>query len=150
MTRSATTLLLVLCALLGCKSRPLGPYVSPRIIGQVLAANTGQPLPGVSVARGNPDRYRLPGPPPKGGELLLQKPEGHTDQDGRFVLASERVLSVIRPAAWNVLELDLSRPGYLHLRTNLSVELATNYLKGGPLLDLGKILLQPAHAESGV
>jgi len=143
MGRTAPFFLLLLMITWGCKSRPLGPYVSPKITGQVMAADTGQPLPGVAVARGNPERYRLPGPPPKGGELLLQKPVVHTDRDGRFVLASERVLSVFRPAAWNLLELDLRHPGYQHCQTNLPIEWATNSFKGEPLLDAGKILLQP-------
>jgi hypothetical protein len=142
--------LLVILPILGCKNRPLGPYVSPRVTGQVLSGDTGKPLSGVAVARGNPERYRLPGPPPKGGELLLQKSVVHTDQDGRFILASERVLSIIRPAGWNELELDLTRSGYEHLRTNLPVELATNSFKGEPLLDAGKILLQPVTSEPGL
>jgi hypothetical protein len=146
MRRSARFIILSL-VLLGCKSRPLGPYVSPRITGQVVAADTGQPLPGVTVARGNPERYRLPGPPPKGGELLLQKPLVHTDQDGRFVLSSERVLSLIRPAGWNFLELNLSRAGYERFHTNLPIELGTNSFKGQPLLDAGKILLQPVRSD---
>lgn len=147
MVRRAPFLVLFL-ALLGCKSRPWGPYVSPQISGQVLAADTLRPLRGVSVVRNNSQRYRLPGPPPKGGELLLQKPLTRTDEDGRFVLASERVLSLIRPAKWNLLELDLSWPGYQNLHTNLSINLATNSFKGEPLLDAGQLLLVPATAHS--
>jgi len=145
--RRSALVVLVLVSLSGCKSRPLGPYVSPRITGQVLAADSGQPLPGVAVARGSPERYRLPGPPPKGGELLLQKPVVKTDQEGRFVLSSERVLSLIRPAGWNLLELHLSRSGYQRFQTNLPIEFATNSFKGQPLLDAGQILLQPAHSD---
>ena len=140
--------LFVILALLGCKTRPLGPYISPRITGQVLAAENGQPLSGVTVARGNPERYRLPGPPPKGAELLLQKPVVHTGPDGRFMLASQRVLSLIRPEGWNLLELDLSRPGYQHFHTNLPIALATNSFSGEPLLDAGRILLQPIGSDS--
>jgi hypothetical protein len=79
---------------------------------------------------------------------LLQKPLTRTDEDGRFVLASERVLSLIRPAKWNLLELDVSRPGYQNLHTNLSINLATNSFKGEPLLDAGQLLLVPATAHS--
>ena len=128
---------------MGCKSVTFGPYASPRVTGQVVAAENDQPLAGVRVARGNPETYRLPGPPPKGGELLMRKPAVQTDEAGRFVLVSERVLSVIRGFGWNMVELDFSKAGYEHLRTNLPASLATNSPEGKPLLDTGKIVLKP-------
>jgi len=135
---------LVAVFVLGCKSMVFGPYVGPQVTGQVLAAENNQPLAGVKVRRGNAETYRLPGPPPKGGELLMRKPAVQTDRGGRFVLAGERVLSIIRGAGWDKIELDFSRAGYLHLRTNFPMSIATNSPDSRPLLDAGKILLEPA------
>ena len=145
MLRSATLLLVVL-ALTACKSRSFGPYLSPRVTGQVCASDTGKPLPNVSVIRAERISSRLPGPPPKGAELLMRKSPVRTDKDGHFVLSSERVLSIIRPSGWNLLVLDLERPDYQHLRTNFPPDLATNLPAGEPNIDVGTIFLQPIAA----
>jgi hypothetical protein len=131
----------------GCKSMTFGPYVSPEVTGQVVAMDKQQPLAGVRIARGHPETYRLPGPPPKGGELLMRKPAVQTDHNGRFVLSSERVLSVIRGAGWDMIELDFSKEGYEPLHTNFSIALATNATAGKPFLDAGKIFLKPERSE---
>src|SRR6478752_6207047 len=95
--------LLLMVVLLGCKSRPLGPYTSPRVIGQVLAADKDQPLGNVFVIRGSGEARRMS--PPKGAELLMLKPPAETDVNGMFELPSERVLSVVRGTGWNVVSL---------------------------------------------
>src|SRR5689334_8691896 len=97
----------ILIALLvaGCKSRPLGPYVSPRVTGQVLAADNAQPLSDVQVSRGLPQRRGATGSPPKGSELLMQKAPVLTDMNGRFILLSERVLSIVRGSGWDTVSL---------------------------------------------
>lgn len=134
--------LLFLVAFVGCKSRPLGPYTSPRVTGQVLAADTRQPLPGVSVIRGSAD---IPprGSQPKGGELMMRKVPILTDAHGRFELASERVLSIFRGSSWNMASLSFDRVGYFPFHTNCPTGTATNAAGGELVLDLGPILLQP-------
>jgi hypothetical protein len=144
MLRNAGLLIFVL-ALAGCKSRELGPYLSPRVTGQVCAADTSQPLANVAVTR-NEGSSRLPGPPPKGAEFLMRKSPVRTDQEGRFVLSSERVLSIIRPSGWNLLVLDFERPDYEHLRTNFPPNIFSNSSGSEPNVDLGKIFLLPANA----
>ena len=133
--------LLFLACVLGCKSRPLGPFVSPRIVGQVVAQDTQAALAGVSVTRNAVDLHR--GSPPKGAELLMLKPPVRTDENGRFELASERVLSIVRGAGWNVVSLSFERAGYRSLETNCLTSAATNAPTGEPLLDVGRICLRP-------
>lgn len=127
--------------ILGCKSHPLGPYVSPRVTGEVLAADTQQPLAGVSVLRGATRVSRES--PPKGAEILMRKPPAQTDANGRFELPGERVLSIVRGAGWDVVPLRFERAGYLHFATNCPSNTVTNTVDGEPVLDVGRIFLQP-------
>lgn len=133
--------LLFVCTLLGCKSHPLGPYASPRVVGQVFGADSKNALAGVTVVRGPADL--LSGSPPKGAELLLRKVPIQTDESGRFELASERVLSVVRGADWDVVSLTFQRAGYRPFQTNCLIATLTNSPGEGSVLDLGRIYLQP-------
>jgi hypothetical protein len=139
---------LFLCALTlaGCKNLAWGPYVSPRVTGQVLAADTRRPLAGVKVARGRPEPRPLAGWPPRGGELLVRKPPTLTGPRGQFVLESERVLTLVRWGGWSSVRLTFERTGYLRFQTNYSLSslAATNTPDGVPLLDAGQVLLQAA------
>lgn len=137
---------LLLLSTAGCKSRPLGPYVSPRITGQVLAADTREPIAGASVSRGVKEHRR--GSSPHGAELLMRKPPARTDANGRFELASERVLSIVRGSGWDVVPLSFERAGYRSFQTNCPTVAVTNTAGGEPVLDIGRIFLQPtAKAE---
>jgi hypothetical protein len=109
----------------------------------VLAADTRQPLAGVKVTRGA--SFRSAGETLKGAELLALNNPVRTDQDGDFALASERVLSVVRGLDWNVVSLSFERGGYRHFHTNCPTTLATSAVTGKPVLDVGQIMLQPAH-----
>ena len=139
MVRLMVSLLLAFMVV-GCKSRPLGPYVSPRITGQVLAADSCQPLKGVKVMRLTNQASKSP--PLKGGELMILKVPIQTGVDGRFVLSSERVLSIIRKPDWNVVSLAFNRAGYLPFQTNCLIEFGTNSIQGSPTLDVGQIFLR--------
>src|SRR5262249_40430505 len=127
----------------GCQSGKWGPYSSPRVTGQVLAADTRQPLAGVSVLRGGLEPRSQSGSPPKGGGLMMRKAPVHTNQDGEFALESERVLSLYRGTGWNQVRLRFAKPGYLTLQTNYSLSLGTN-AAGEPSLAVGQVFLQPA------
>ncbi len=131
--------------LLGCKSITFGPYVSPRVAGQVLATDSRQPLRGVRVSRVAVDSLR--GSPPKGAELLMSKAPVLSDESGRFELTSERVLSIVRGAGWNVVSLSFEYPGYRRLQTNCPINNVTNTVGGEPLLDVGQMFLQPATTD---
>ena len=142
MKHASGVALLALCVA-GCQSARWGPYTSPRITGQVVAAGSQTPLSGVSVSRGRPDR-RFGAWPPKGAELMLEKAPVRTDEKGEFVLASERVLSVFRGSEWNQVRLRFEKPGYLTLQTNYPIILQTNVLWTEPRLTVGQVSLQPA------
>jgi hypothetical protein len=73
----------------------------------------------------------------------MRKSPVHTDQDGHFLLSSERVLSIIRPYGWNQLALDFESPGYEHLRTNFPSGFSTNSPASEPIVDVGAVFLQP-------
>jgi hypothetical protein len=141
MNRCAVALALTL-SLAGCKSGSWGPYTSPRVTGQVLAADTRKPLEGVSVSRGGTERQ--PKAPPKGGELMIRKVPVRTDEKGEFELQSERVLSIFRGSGWSQTRLHFTKSGYLSLQTNFSLSLGTNSATGEATLAIGQVLLQPA------
>jgi hypothetical protein len=128
--------------LAGCKSGPLGPYTSPRVSGQVLDAHSRQALAGVKVVRGRQEKPSSMSPP-KGGEVLMQKVPVETDEEGRFTLDNQRVLSVFRGSSWDQVRLTFIRPGYETLRTNYSTLRSTNSLEVEPSLNVGVVLLQP-------
>jgi hypothetical protein len=141
--------ILALClaalALAGCKSMPFSPFSSPRVTGRVLAADTGQPLADVVVKSGAQARGYHGAMPPKGGELLMAKAPVRTDGEGRFTLATERVLTPLRCTGWFSVQLLFERGGYERLRTNYSrLNLSTNAPGDEPLLNAGDILLHPA------
>lgn len=137
-------LLLAGLALTGCQPRSFGPYVSPRVTGRVLAADTHQGLPDAKVVRGKPEP--LAEFPPKGAELLLRKGDILTDRDGGFIVPSERVLTLFRWGGWNSVRLSVEHSGYLRFQTNYSITnlTVTESLGGEPTLKTGDILLRPA------
>jgi hypothetical protein len=135
--------LVMTLTLTSCKVGPLGPYTSPRVIGQVCAADSGDPLADASVSRNRIEKPSME--KPKGGELLMQKLPVMTDHDGRFSLDSERVLSVVRGSGWNEVRLTFEKIGFERLRTNFPASLATNAPGDETLLDVGSVLLQPLH-----
>ncbi len=125
----------------GCKSHPFGPYVSPRMQGQVVDAENGNPLENVKVSRNQP-AFNAIGGQPKGGELLMLKPPEQTGPDGHFTLSSERVLSIIRGSGWNEVKLVFEKAGYFKVQTNIPTTLATNSETGEPLLLVNPVPLQ--------
>ena len=71
------------------------------------------------------------------------KPPVETDKDGRFVIDSQRVLSIVRGKGWNIVSLSFDRLGYEHLRTNWPAGSAIDSNGREPVLDVGEVLLQP-------
>jgi len=139
------TLCLAAVALVGCESLPFSPFISPRVTGRVLAADTGQPLAGVTVKSGAQRDDSRGVIPPKGGELLIAKAPVRTDREGRFTLDTQRALTPFHGAGWFSVQLSFQRAGYERFRTNYSsLNLSTNSPHGKPRLNAGEILLHPA------
>ena len=142
------TLGLASLMLAGCESMSVSPYVSPRITGRVVAADTHQPLADVKVIVGRPSTDARGTTPPKGGELMQRAAPVRTDQEGRFLLESERVLSPFAGSGWFSVTLTFERAGYERFFTNYSrLNLQTNTWNGEPVLHAGDILLQPAQKQ---
>jgi len=140
-------LCLAALAVAGCKSRQISPYVSPRVTGRVLAADTRQPLADVRVMRQeSTDREDGTVQSLKGGLALMNAPlVVRTDQNGRFVLDAERVLAPLWGASWFSVDLVCQCPGYQRFQTNCSLlGLSTNSVEGQHSFGAGDIFLQPA------
>ena len=136
-------LCLVALAFAGCKSMPLSPFVSPRVTGRVLAADTRQPLADVVIKSGAQAKGYPSTMPPKGGELLMAKAPARTDGEGRFTLETERVLTPFRGMNWFSVQFLFERAGYERFRTNYSrLNISTNSPAGEPLLNTGDIRLE--------
>jgi hypothetical protein len=132
-------------AMAGCKSNPLSLTISPRLMGRVLAADTGTPLAGVKIRSGEQVEALYSTSPPKGGERLMARAAVQTDLDGRFVLDTQRALTPFRGSGWFSVQLSFECPGYERFLTNCSyLSLGTNTLNGESVLDTGNIRLQPA------
>jgi 5-hydroxyisourate hydrolase-like protein (transthyretin family) len=138
-------LCLVAAALVaGCQSYPLSVSVSPRLTGQVLDADTRQPLAKVKIRNYDQTDDFQRTTPTKGGQRMTAKEAVWTDQDGRFTMDTERVLAPFRSAGWFSVRLLFERAGYERFLTNYSyLNLGTNSLNGKDGLDAGFILLQP-------
>ena len=128
----------------GCQSGKFSYYISPRVTGRVLAADTGRPLADVRVQRVAPMPTAGEDTPPKGGQMLMQPSARRTNEDGRFVLESERVIALFRHRGWHSVEVTFEYSGYHRLRTNFTVaNFKQRSTAGEPLVNAGDILLQP-------
>ena len=137
-------LLLAAVALAGCKSVLVSDYISPRITGRVLAADTRQPIANVKVKRVNPTAVQDYVAPAKSGQKLESAGGVRTDRQGRFILDAERDLTLIQQQVWYSVMVSFQRDGYLTLRTNFTAAgSTTNAPDGAPVVNAGDILLSP-------
>jgi hypothetical protein len=137
-------LLLAAVALMGCKSVLVSSYISPRVTGRVLDADTRQPISDVQVRRFNPTAQATYDEATKGGQRLDPARGVRTDQEGRFVLDAERDLTLLQQQVWFSVTVSFQHEGYQTLRTNFSLaNLTTNAPAGPPVVNAGDILLHP-------
>lgn len=146
-SRILAVLLLFAVAPAGCKSG--GSASFPQVRGRVIAADTHQPLAGVKVRRGALDqdqsKYSDSLGPPKGAQMIEQAPAVRTDAAGRFVLDSERELTLFSHAGWYSVTVSFERTGYLLFETNYSIaNISGHTIAGAPVVNAGDILLVPA------
>ena len=135
---------LAAAALAGCKSVSISPYVSPRVTGRVVAADTGQPLAKVKVQRLKSGTAQDYDASVKGGQRLESPPMVRTDEQGWFVLEAQRALTLLQPAILPSVTAAFEREGYVTLRTNFNLlQASTNTTAGPPVVNAGDIRLQP-------
>jgi hypothetical protein len=139
-----TPLLLCLGAV-GCKSGSLSCYVSPRVTGRVVDADTQQPIEGVKVQRLSANQsYLLSATPPRGGQRIDQPPFVRSGSDGRFTMDSRQDLAPFGNPGWYSVSLYFEHPGYNHFSTSYTVADATNSVSGEPVVNAGDIPLVPS------
>jgi len=137
-------LLLAAMALAGCQSASFSTYISPRVTGRVLAADTRQPIADVKVRRVNPNANQNYDDPAKGGQRMESAAGVRTDPQGRFVLDAERDLTLLQQQVWFSVTVSFQREGYLTLRTNFTAaNTTTNAPDGAPVVNAGDVLLRP-------
>ena len=142
-------LLLAAAALAGCSSVGFSYYTSPRVTGQVLAADTRQPLPQATVRRLVPYPTSGEDTAPKGGMLQMRPAGVRPDADGRFVLDATKVVTLFRRANWHSVTVAVECPGYESFQTNYSVsQFGERSPEDVPLVNAGDILLTPAPGKS--
>ena len=135
--------LILICGWLGCKSASPSQYLSPKVMGRVLDAQSHQPIKGVQVRRGTPDESRRSVEPKRGGQALDSAPAVATSADGSFVLGSLRDLVVLQKIGWYSVDLVFEHRAYERFTTNYTLANATNSAKGEPVVNAGEILLRP-------
>ena len=136
-------LLILLCALAGCKTYSPSVYVAPRVTGRVLDQQTRLPLQGVRVMHITSEESPPSQDSPKGGRQLDQTPMGRSGADGTFELASQRSLSLLQQGGWYSVTLAFEHARYERFVTSYTLANSTNTAKGEPLVNTGDILLIP-------
>jgi len=138
-------LLLLAVVLAGCQSAQFSSYISPRVTGRVLAADTRQPLANVKIRRVVPDQDAGMDTQPKGGQTMERSGAVWTDRAGKFALDSERDITLLGRANWYSVTLSFERAGYERFQTNYtSANVSGHSSAGEPLVNAGDILLRPA------
>jgi len=118
-------------------------YISPRVEGRVLDAQSRRPVSGVRVRRLEPGEETGPGEIPRGAESLEQSLEVRTGRDGNFVVASQKDLELFRRSGWYSVAISFKHHGYALFITNYTTANATQTPRGEPLVKAGDILLPP-------
>jgi len=134
--------IVVALILIGCKSSSPAPYVSPRVTGRVIDAQTQQPVKGVKVHRLIPDQEPNVLHDVKGGQALAKAPAVRSAADGSFELASERGLTPFRRGGWYSVSIAFEHPDYTRNVTNYSLKHSIVTPKGEPLVNAGDIWLE--------
>jgi len=125
----------------GCKSHSPSHYVSPRVEGRVLAAETHQPIAGVRVRRVTPDYQAGTLEPVKGGESLQREAPAVSAADGSFNLDSQKSVALFRDLAWFTVEVSFNHRDYVPFVTNYTPRMAVTLPSGEPVIHAGDVLL---------
>lgn len=140
----ALVVLAMAASLLGCKTGSLSSCVSPCVAGRVVAADTGQPLPGAKIHRVTPNENV--DEPPRGAQLMAPStPVVVADENGKFVLDAEMALTPIIHRDFYSVTISFQHPGYLPLQTNFTtLNVNGRTPEGAPKVNAGDIRLKPS------
>ncbi len=127
----------------GCKSASPSHYISPRVEGRVLDAQTHQPVKDVQVRRLTANESYQIEDQPKGGKVMERAPAVLTAADGTFALVSEREFALLRSPTWYSVSISFRRTGYEPFRATYTISESTNTVTGEPLVRTGDVLLIP-------
>lgn len=131
--------------LAGCGHFAISQYISPRVTGRVVDAQTRQPLAGVDIRRVGQAMIANGGDLPKGGQVMERPAPVVTGPDGTFVVDSQRAFAIFRSVGWYNVALSFEREGYLQTSTNFTLSNSTNTASGEPWVQAGDVPLQPLH-----
>jgi len=126
--------------LAGCQSP--SQYVSPRVEGRVLDAETRETLGDVWVQRATDTPVLRPLDPPKGATALKSPLTVRSGADGTFALASRRELDFLPNARWYSITLSFEHPRYLRRAETYTLAQSTNTPSGEPLVETGDVLME--------
>jgi hypothetical protein len=135
--------LLVGLVLLGAGCGSPTQYISPRVTGQVLNAQTRQPVAKVQIQRVHDKPRQDPNTVPRGAEAIQENWYADTDTEGRFTVDSTTTLTFLNSVTWYSVTLAFSREGYTTFTTNYTPAEATFLPSGEPVVNAGTILLRP-------
>jgi len=127
----------------GCHSNSPSHYISPRVTGKVLDAQTHQPVAGVKVKRVTAGENLQGIDTPRGGKDMEKNPAVRTGTDGSFVLDSERALTFFRRGGWYSVTLSFQHEDYERFVITYTLKDATLSPGGEPLVQAKDILLFP-------
>jgi len=126
----------------GCKGLTSAQYVSPRIEGRVLDSDSRQPIKDVHVRRVGSGNSAGVSDPPKGATRLETSSAIRTDDNGRFVLGSQRDVAVFGSVGWYSVTISFKHPAYEDFTETYTLDSATNNASGEPVVKAGDILLR--------
>jgi hypothetical protein len=131
-------------AVAGCSSVSPSQYVSPRVTGRVVDADTHQPIQGAQVRRADSTSRARSDATSHGGAALDDSTAARTDGEGQFLIPSARVLGPFGSAGWYSVTLSFERSGYGSVVNTYTLGNSTNTASGEPWVDAGDVLLPKA------
>jgi hypothetical protein len=134
---------LVVLLLTGCQTHSPSQYISPRVTGRVVDAQTHRPIADVQVRRVSSGENLDGLDAPKGGQMMANAPVVRTGADGTFVLDSVTDLAFFRKVGWYSVTLSFEHAHYERFVTTYTIKDATNSPSGEPWLQAKDILLIP-------
>ena len=139
-------LVLTLLAGAGCKSSG-SEYISHRVEGRVLDADTHQPIYRVRVKRMPPGSQQSDNFMRKGAQRMEEPFPEYTNKEGYFTIDSERALVLFAQMNWFSVDISFEHSGYDRIVTNYTLFNATNAPSGEPLIKTGDVLLHRTQSK---